>query len=230
VLVEGEQLGRVVLVVTESEFRALAAHDIVDGREYLTAAFELHEGGRSRWAPYLVACERLAERFGARAVEAAPAAPSVALPVDRGREGFLGEAEVIRRLAEADALNLFRPFPDLETVEVLARHVSTRRYLGLQVKTVGWDKAHLESRVYVRRSSFRPSPSTFICVLGWNRDSSRFEDDCLLIPSEDLAGVARVEGEWMMLELEPGGLRHRRLDRYRRPLLSLGVTVESILA
>jgi hypothetical protein len=150
--------------------------------------------------------------------------------VDRGREGFLGEAEVIRRLAEAESLNLFRPFPDLETVEVLARHVLTRRFLGLQVKTVGWDKAHVENRVYVRRSSFRPAASTFICVLGWNRDSGRFEDECLLLPSVELADVARVEGEWMMLELEPGGVRHRRLDRYRASLLTLGQTVESMLA
>ena len=98
------------------------------------------------------------------------------------------------------------------------------------MKTVGWDKAHLENRVYERRSSFRPSPSTFVCLLGWNRDSSRFEDDCLLIPSEDVAGVTRVDGEWMVLELEPGGVRHRRLDRYRACLLSLGLTVESMLA
>jgi hypothetical protein len=230
VLVEEEQLGHLVLVVPEAKFRELAAHDIVNGREYLTAAFELHAGGTSRWAPFLVARERLAERFGAGLAEALPVERWDALRVDRGREGFLGEAEVIRRLAEADALNLFRPFPDLETVEVLARHLLSRRFLGLQVKTVGWDKAHLENRVYVRRSSFRPSPSTFICVLGWNRDAGRFEDDCLLIPSEELAGVARVEGEWMMLELEPGGMRHRRLERYRTSLLSLGRMIESMLA
>jgi hypothetical protein len=230
VLVESEQLGQMVLVVPEAKFRALAAHDVVDGREYLTAAFELHAGGTSRWAPFLVPRERLADRFGAGLVEGAPEERWVALGVDRGREGFLGEMEVVRRLAEADALNLFRPFPDLETVEVLARHVGSRRFLGLQVKTVGWDKAHLENRVYVRRSSFRPSPSTFICVLGWNRDSNQFEDDYLLIPSEELAGVARVEGEWMMLELEPGGVRHRRLDRYRKSLASLGQMVESMLA
>ena len=137
--------------------------------------------------------------------------------------------EVIRRLADAESLNLFRPFPDLETVEVLARDISTRRYLGLQVKTVGWDKAHLENRVYVRRSSFRSSASTFLCVLGWNRDSNRFEDDCLLIPSDDVAGLARVEGEWMMLELEPGGGRHRRLDQFRTSLPALGRSVESML-
>jgi hypothetical protein len=82
----------------------------------------------------------------------------------------------------------------------------------------------------VRRSSFRSTPSTFICVLGWNRDSSRFEDDCLIIPSEEFAGVARVEGEWMMLELEPGGARHRRLDVYRQSLVALGRLAESMLA
>ena len=230
-LVDGEDLGQFVLVVDEATFRTLAAHDTVEGREYLTAAFELHSGGDSRWAPYLVARERLAERFGTAAVaEIARVDEGAAAGVDRGREGFLGEMEVVRRLAEAESLNLFRPFPDLETVEVLARHISSHRFLGLQVKTVGWDEAHLENRVYVRRSSFRTSPSTFICVVGWNRDLGRFEDDCLFIPSVELSDVARVEGEWMMLELVPGAMRHRRTDRYRVSLLSLGQTVESILA
>jgi hypothetical protein len=228
-VVDSDQLGRFVLVVNEAAFRSLAAHDVVEGREYLTVAFAMHEGGTSRWAPYLVAREHLAERFGAAPAAAAVSEDWTPLRVDRGREGFLGEMEVVRRLAQAESLNLFRPFPDLETVEVLSRHVLSHRFLGLQVKTVGWDEAHLENRVYVRRSSFRPSTTTFVCVLGWNRDSSEFEDDCLLIPSEEMAIVARVEGEWMMLELEPGGLRHRRLDRYRRPLLSLGLTVESML-
>ena len=230
-LVDGEQLGRFVLVVDEGTFRSLAVHDVVEGKEYLTAAFQLHEGGRTRWAPYLVARERLAERFGAGALrEAPPAEDWLALGTDRGRVGFLGETEVIRRLAEAEALNLFRPFPDLETVEILARHTSSRRFLGLQVKTVGWDQGHLENKVYVRRSSFRPAPSTFISVLGWNRDSSRFQDDCLLIPSEDLPSVARVEEVWMVLEVQPGSAKHRRLDRYRVSLPSLATVVESMLA
>jgi len=230
-LVDGEQLGRFVLVVDEGTFRSLAVHDVVEGKEYLTAAFQMHEGGRTRWAPYLVTRERLAERFGADALaEGRSADDWLALPVDRGRVGFLGEAEAIRRLAEGEALNLFRPFPDLETVELLARHVASRRFLGLQVKTVGWDRGHLENKVYVRRSSFRPAPSTYICVLGWNRESKRFEDGCLLIPSEDIAQVARVEAEWMVLEVEPGSARHRRLDRYRVSLPSLATIVESMLA
>lgn len=228
-LVDSDQLGRFVLVVEEATFRSLAVHDVVEGREYLTAAFGLHEGGDSRWAPYLIARESLAERFGAAQAMAVRGEFAFGSP-DRGHEGFLGEMEVVRRLAEAAALNIFRPFPDLETVEVLSRHVSSHRFLGLQVKTVGWDKTHLENRVYVRRSSFRPSASTFICVLGWSRDSSGFEDDCLLIPSIELANVARVEDEWMMLEVEPGSARHRRLDRYRSSLLKLGPAVESMLA
>src|SRR6267378_4164010 len=103
-LVDGEQLGPFILVIDEAAFRDRAVHNEVNGREYLTAAFQLHSGGDSRWAPYLVARERLAERFGA-------VAPAVAVPVedllsragvDRGHEGFLGEMEVVRRLAEAE--------------------------------------------------------------------------------------------------------------------------------
>jgi hypothetical protein len=229
VLAQEEQLGERVLVVTEAKFRELAAHNVVDGREYLTAAFELHAGGKSRWAPYLIERERLAERFGAGLAEGAAGQLPGAVRVDRGREGFLGEIEVVRRLAEAESLNLFRPFPDLETVEVLVRHVTSHRFLGLQVKTVGWDEAHLENRVYVRRSSFRASPATFVSVLGWNRSAGRFDDDLLLIPSEDMASICRVEGEWMMLEIEPGVVRHRRLDRYRTSLLDLGPTVQGML-
>jgi hypothetical protein len=227
-LVDSDQIGPFVLVVDEATFRSLAAHDMVEGREYLTAAFELHSGGVSRWAPYLVSREGLAERFGSVALGAVEALP--ALGVDRGHEGFLGEMEVVRRLAEAESLNLFRPFPDLETVEVLARHTATHRFLGLQVKAVGWDREHVENRVYVRRSSFRSSPSTYLSIVGWNRDLGRFEDDCLLIPSVELMDIARVEGEWIALELVPGAMRHRRTDRYRVSLLSLGKTVESLLA
>ena len=230
VLVAEEQLGEMVLVITEAKFRELAVHDTVDGREYLTAAFEMHVGGRSRWAPFLVERERLVERFGAAAGLSPLPAGGDALTLDRGREGFLGEMEVVRRLAEGETLNLFRPFPDLETVEVLAREVDTRRFVGLQVKTAGWDRDHMEERVYMRRSSFRSSPTTYVCVLGWDRSAGRFGDDCLLIPSEDVAGLARVEDEWLVLELEPGSAHHRRLDAYRVELTSLERSVEALLA
>jgi len=228
VLVDGDQLGAMVLVVPESKFRELASHDVVDGREYLTAAFELHANGTSRWLPYLVPRELLAERFGAAA--GLLSAPDEVLSLDRGREGFLGEAEVIRRLAEAESLKLFRPFPDLETVEVLARHMESGRWLGMQVKTTGWDPQHVEERVYMRRSSFRPHDTTYVCILAWDRAAARFEDACLLIPSLDIDGLARVEGEWLVIEVQPGSVHHRRLDRYRAPLGGLGSAVERLLA
>jgi hypothetical protein len=53
-LVDGDQLGRFVLVVDEGTLGSVAAHDAVQGREYLTAAFRMDAGGRSRWAPHLV--------------------------------------------------------------------------------------------------------------------------------------------------------------------------------
>jgi hypothetical protein len=227
-LIDGSELGRMVLVIEEAEFRRLAVHDFVGGREYLTAAFEMHEGGDSRWEPFLVPRDALAERFGA-VVQRLEQGEMEMPGVDRAQEGFVGEAEVIRQLADIESLALFRPFPDLETVEVLVRDVSRSRYLGLQVKTAGWDAQHLEERVYFRRSSFRPAASTLICVLGWDRESRRFAENMLLIPSEDVAGIARDEGEWLVLELEPGGTRHRRLDRYRVPLGSIGLTVRSLL-
>src|SRR5438270_6108848 len=226
VLVADAELGEYVLIVSEADFRRLAAHAGVGGREYLTAACELHGGGRSRWAPFVYPRDELAKPFGASSM--AGAVPAIGA-IDRGVEGFLGETEVIRRLAEASSLALFRPFPDLETVEVLARHVATRRYAGLQVKTSGWDAAHAEERVYLRRTSFRAHPSTWVCILGWQRDERRFADDCVLIPSADVVRVARVEGDWMVLELEPGGASHRRLEAYRERLADLGSTIESRL-
>src|ERR1700693_343454 len=40
-LVDGDRLGSMALVIDEANFQRLAAHDMVDGREYLTAAFEM---------------------------------------------------------------------------------------------------------------------------------------------------------------------------------------------
>jgi hypothetical protein len=230
VLVDGDRLGAMALVVDEATFRQLAVHDSVEGREYLTAAFEMHSGGTSRWLPFLVPREQLAERFsgvtGPGIVEDEDLASA---QVDRGRLGFVGEMEIVRRLAESESLNTFRPFPDLETVEVLVRHTASRRFLGLQVKASGWDKKRLENRVYLRRSSFRPAPTTLVCVLGWDRDEERFQGDCLLIPSTEIEQFTRVEGPWLVLELQPGSQHHRRLDVYRASMESLAQTVESML-
>lgn len=228
-LIDGDRLGSRVLVITEADFRRLASHDMVDGREYLTAAFEMHGGGTSRWAEFLVPREQLAQRFGSALSQVEDAAAAVIEAVDRGEVGFRGETEVIRRLADAASLNLFRPFPDLEAVEVLVRHADLHRFIGLQVKTSGWDGLHPENRVHFRRSSFRPAASTYVVVLGWNRDQKCFDDSCLLIPSLEISEHARVEGEWLVLELQPGSEHHRQLDAYRTELASLGKTVERLI-
>jgi hypothetical protein len=228
-LVDGPDLGRMVLVIDESAFRRLAVRDVVEGREYLTAAFEMRADGSSRWAPFMLPRERLAERLGAVVPATVEAPPVESIAVNRGYEGFVGEMEVIRRLASSELLALFRPFPDLETVEVLVRHLGTRRYLGLQVKTSGFDSSRLEERVYFRRSSFRSAPSTFICVLGWDRVGQRFAESCLVIPSLEIGDLARVEGEWLVLELEPGSAVHRRLQPYSVSVESLGAAIQSRL-
>lgn len=227
-LVAGDRLGSMLLVIDEADFRRLASHDIVDGHEYLTAAFEMHADGESRWAPYLIGRDQLGERFGLANAQDAELTGYMG-GVDRREVGFLGESEVIRRLAESSDLSLFRPFPDLETVEVLARHVGTHRFLGLQVKASGWDEGHPENRVHFRRSSFRAADSTFVVILAWDRASRDFGEACLLIPSREVIGLASAEADWLVIELQPGSNHHRRLDAYRTPLHSLSSTVAQML-
>jgi hypothetical protein len=147
----------------------------------------------SRWLPWLVPSERLAERLGVP-VEVEREAPVEFRPEWRSDLGFLGEAEVIRRLAEAGELNLFRPFPDSETAEIAVLHLGSRRVIGLQVKTVDIDRAKLRATVNVYASSFRPSPTTYFVVLAWMRDEARFHEECLLFPSEELLGFAHDDG------------------------------------
>jgi hypothetical protein len=136
----------------------------------------------------------------------------------RSDVGFLGEAEVVRLLAESGDLNLFRPFPDLETSELAVLHLASRRVLGIQVKTRGVDSANPAATVNVRESSFRSSPTTYFVVLAWLRDEARFHDECLLIPSEkfrDICQPALTEGN-LKFEWHPGSAAHSHLDKYRR--------------
>jgi hypothetical protein len=47
VLVDGDRLGAMALVVDEATFRRLAVHDVVEGRECLTVAFETNSQSRT---------------------------------------------------------------------------------------------------------------------------------------------------------------------------------------
>ena len=137
----------------------------------------------------------------------------------------------MRLLAETADLNLFRPFPDLETSELAVLHLQNRGVVGLQIKTIAIDRARRKGPVMVRASSFRSSPTTYFTVLAWLRDEDRFHEECLLIPSEDLRSITQPKESSGHLRFEwlPGSRSPSRLDVYRRQLKGLGSDVRAIL-
>jgi hypothetical protein len=128
-------------------------------------------------------------------------------------------------------LNLFRPFPDLETSELAILHRQNRHVVGLQIKTISVDPAHPREPVMVKASSFRPSPTTYFVVLAWLREENRFHEESLLIPSNDLKSVVlpkELKGH-LAFDRHPGARSQSRLDVYRRKLSRLGSEVQTIL-
>src|SRR6202165_6011552 len=171
-LVDGG-VGPMCLVMPAGDFKRLANPSSDEGKPIYSMEFGMRPRSDSRWLQWLVPQERLATRFGV-SVEGLEGAPEEPRPEWRSDLGFLGESEVIRRLAEAGELNLFRPFPDLETVELAVLHLTTRRVVGLQIKTVDIYESRLHATVNVRAASFRPAPNTYFIVLAWLRDKSGF--------------------------------------------------------
>ncbi len=219
-LVDGG-LGPTVLVVPAGDFKRLADLSTDQGKPIYSMYFGMRPRSDSRWLPWLIPSERLVERLGVP-VESEAEAPVEIQPEWRSDLGFLGEAEVIRRLAEAGDLNLFRPFPDSETAEIAVLHLVNRRVIGLQVKTVDVVKNRPHATVNVYASSFRPSPTTYIVVLAWLRDEARFHEECLLIPSIELLEFAHDDGKGHIdFVFHPGTTTHSQLDPYRSPLHSL---------
>src|SRR5207302_3491601 len=128
-------------------------------------AFRMHPA-HTHWLPFLIPRTRLAERIlessVAQAIE--QIGPDFLKPSERHNSwlGFLGEAEVIRRLAESPRLDLFRPFPDLEMVEVLARENLARRLAGLQVKAATVQHLNGEAQIHIRTATLTKDPSTWV--------------------------------------------------------------------
>lgn len=230
-LLTPEGMGQMLLVVDEETFKKLAARSMVQGMEVFAASFST-DSATSHWRPHTVPRERLAERLlGSR-----PPVPvseavdeSILPPIDRYARwlGFLGEAEVVRRLAENPELDIFRPFPDLEMVEVLARNRITHGYCGLQVKTgVPAEVRGGEARIAIRKATLVPAASTSIAALAWMAEQQQFADEFLLIPTRDLARVAIDDGVHLFLNFRPHSPERTQLDPYRRPLLELGQLAE----
>ncbi len=227
-------LGPMMLAVPAREFRHLAELSHTGGRAIYSMGFGMRPRSDSRWLPWLVPPDRLAEKFGigpdmkgieSEAVVAEPA------PSWRSDLGFLGESEVNRRLAEISELNLFRPFPDLETAELGVLHLESRRVLGIQVKTVGVDATRPSATVAVRALSFSPAPTTYFVVLAWVRGEDRFHEECLLIPSEELTAIAGkdVYGH-LKFEFHPGSKTQGRVDEFRCATASLPAAIAALLS
>jgi hypothetical protein len=223
-------LGPTCLVIPASDFKRHASRSSDEGRPIYAMEFGMRPRSDSKWLPWLVPTERLAERFGVGAEAPAEAAPA-RRPEWRSDLGFLGEAELTRQLAEAGNLNAFRPFPDLETAEIAVLDLTSRRVIGLQVKTVDIDQGRLHATVNVRGSSFRPSPTTFFTVLAWLRDKSHFHEEFLLIPSTELREFLRDNGHGHLeFVWHPGSNVERHLNKYRRKLTELRALTAGLLA
>lgn len=226
-----EDLGPTLLVVDEATFKRMAAHDFSEGKDVYSAAFSMRANKGTHWRPYLVPRERLAERLlgGPPPPELAWSEPSPKMDPSERHDtwlGFLGEQEVIRRLAESPRLGLYRPFPDLEMVEVLARDNATGGFVGIQVKTavpLAWGEAHLR----VRKATFVPAPTTYLAGLAWLPATDTFVDECLLVPTMDLASVAIDADDHWVLHFHPHSPEKTRLDDYRVPIGDIATCVEN---
>ncbi len=225
-------LGPIMLAVPAGDFKRLAELSHTGGRAIYSMGFGMRPRSDSRWLPWLVPPERLSERFGVRPLAGVGVAEiaAEATPSWRSDLGFLGESEVNRRLAEDPELNLFRPFPDLETAELAVLHLGTRHVLGIQVKTVGVDATHPSATIAMRALSFRPAPTTYFTVLAWVREENRFHDECLLIPSQELRGFAQESEGHIKFEFHPGSTTQGRLDRFRLREAGLSAAIACLLA
>jgi hypothetical protein len=134
--------------------------------------------------------------------------------------GFLGEAEVIRRLAKSSRLDLFRPFPDLEIVEVLARDNVTGTFAGLQVKTATVVRRG-EGEIHVRKAGLTNTANTWLVGLAWWHETSEFDPECLLVPAADIPKVGTDVGKVIQILFNPKNPKPTRLDPYRHRLAEL---------
>jgi hypothetical protein len=226
--IDGDGLGPYALVVDGLTFRERAAVVVDRGRRLLVADMPVEPVPGHRWSDHLVPIDQLAARVGGRELSFAAAAPpaDVALLI-----GTIGELEVMRRTATLEDCGLFRPFPDLETAEVLVRRLASGATVGLQVKTAELAQSHDMRHVLIHSASFVPAPTTFVVATAWIVPDRRFHPTCLLIPSEDVPEIAGRSGEYFELHFRPdASAEPSRLDPYRLPLESLADHISDLLS
>jgi hypothetical protein len=213
-----------MLVVPEGDFKRLALRTHWNDQPIYAMSFGMRPRSDSRWLPYLVPTGNLAKKFlGDLSSPFMGRWPEGPEGPWRSDLGFLGESEVVRLLAEGGALNVFRPFPDLETSELAVLHLENRRVLGVQVKTGSVDASHPAERINIRESSFHPSSTTHFVVLAWLREENRFHEDCLLIPSTLVRSVCQPwdsDGH-LTFDWHPGSAAQNHLNQFRIPIQTL---------
>src|SRR5438552_18501958 len=115
-------------------------------------------------------------------------------------------------------------------VEVLARSRITHRYCGLQGKTgVPAEARGGEARIAIRKATLVPAASTYIAALAWMAEQRQFADECLFVPTNDLAGIAVDDGVHLFLNFRPHSQERTRLDPYRQRLSGLSWLAEDLL-
>jgi hypothetical protein len=220
--------GQVDLVVSERIFKQLAARVTTEDHDVYVTSFSMHPV-HTRWRPYLVPRSELAATIlGMPTAQAKDQIIPLLPPSERHNDwlGFLGESEVIRRLAESPRLDLFRPFPDLEMVEVLARNNVTRQFAGIQVKTATVAEIYHEAHIHIRKPTLNLAATTWLVGLAWRHEKSAFDAECLIIPAADIPRVAIDKGPDFVINFHPDSPQRTRLDPYRRPLAELGQLIE----
>ena len=212
-------VGPLALAVPAPVYRELAQRNVTrDGEVLYEMQTSLPPTPGSPWEPWCVRLEALGERLLPRA-----AVPSV-WPADwfaARRRGVRAEMEVLRRAADADALNVFKAFPDLEPNEYVVYHTESRRIVGLQVKALSFRPGATEAQLSVYRPALRPSPRTWFVILLAEQGADSFLPHCVVIPStlvaRELAGQTGDEGRlWVTREVTG------RLTPWRVELARLG--------
>ena len=226
-------VGSELVVIDEAGFKRLSRVTVFRGEDVYWLELNL-EAPTAAWAQYVIPLERLAGcLMGDIAPKAGMPEVEVGAELDRPNQrlGFVGESEVIRLLAQNPHLDLFRPFPDIEMVEVLARHHVRRRFCGLQVKaaTVTASSAH-EAHIHIKKRTMVPHAETYVAALAWLSDARQFDDECLLIPSTEIPSIAIDDDDAWELKFRPHSARDTRLDPYRLQLARLAERVEEIAA
>ena len=227
IALEDDHVGPHVLVVSERDFKRLAIRSEARGKPVLAGQVSLVPGRPSRWSPYVFPRDHLAAALlaGIKPKFKVSPPPRVRGVIARAT-GFRGEVEVTRRLADVDELTLYRAFPDVETAEIAVLHETSRRVLGIQVKTIGVDRQHPNGTIDIDVASFRPSVVTCVVALAWDRDAKGFRDECLVIPSLEVDRiVAPYRGHLRFPFFPNSPSKWGRLTPYRRPLADLGAFI-----